>query len=68
MDHTIQGIIYSDISDHFPVIHIDFTFQAANVDSDIVRRIMSQRNKQAFCQAVSKIDWGPLYTSGNAQE
>ena len=32
MDHTIQGIIYSDISDHFPVIHIDYSFQAANVD------------------------------------
>ena len=68
MDHTIQGIIYSDISDHFSVIHIDYTFQAANVDSEIFRRNMSQRNKQAFCHAVSEIDWGPLYISGNAQE
>ena len=66
MDHTIQGTIY--ISDHFPVIHINYTFQAANVDSEIVRRNMSQRNKQAFCHAVSEIDWGPLYTSGNAQD
>ena len=56
MDHTIQGIIYSDIPDHFPVIHIDYTFQAANVDSEFVRRNMSQRNKQAFCHAVSEID------------
>ena len=68
MDHTLQGKTYSDISDRFPVIYIDYSFHAANVDSAIVRRNMSQRNKQAFCRAVSEIDWGPLYISGNAQE
>ena len=67
MGHTIQGIIYSDISDHFSVIHIDYSFHAVNVDFEIVRRNMSQRNKQAFCLAVSEIDLGPLYSSGNAQ-
>ena len=30
MDHTLQGIIYSDISDQFPVIHIDYSFHAAD--------------------------------------
>ena len=61
MDHTIQGIIYSDISDHFPVIHIDYTFQAANVNSEIVRRNMSQRNKEAFCQAVSETGYPCIF-------
>ena len=32
MEHTIQGIIYSDISDHFPIININYSFQAANLD------------------------------------
>ena len=59
MDHTIQGIIYSDISDHFPTIHINYSFQAANLDSEIMVRNLSQRNKQAFCRAVSEVDWGP---------
>ena len=68
MDHTIQGIIYSDISDHFPIIHINYSFQAANLDSEIVVINLSQRNKQAFCRAVSEVNWGPLYISGNAQE
>ena len=68
MDHTIQGIIYSDISDHFPIIHINYSFRASNLDSDIVVRNLSQRNKQAFCRAVSEVDWRPLYISGNAQE
>ena len=68
MGNTIQGIIYTDISDHFPIIHIDYSFQAAKLDTEIVLRNMSQRNKQAFCHAVSEIDWGPLYISGSAQE
>ena len=68
MDHTIQGIIYSDISDHFPILHINYSFQAANLDSEIVVRNLSQRNKQAFCRAVSEVDWEPLYISGYAQE
>ena len=68
MDHTIQGIMYSDIPDHFLIIHINYSFQAANLDSEIVVRNLSQRNKQAFCCAVSEIDWGPLYISGNAQQ
>ena len=68
MEHTIQGIIYSDISDHFPIIHINYSFQAANLDSEIVVRNLSQRNKQAFCRAVSEVDWGPFYISGNALE
>ena len=68
MEHTIQGIIYSDISDNFPIIHINYSFQAANLVSEIVVRNLSQRNKQAFCRAVSEVDWGPLYISGNAQE
>ena len=36
MDHTIQGMIYSHISDHFPVIHINNLFQAASLDSEIM--------------------------------
>ena len=65
---TIQGIIYSDISDHFPTIHIDYSFQVPEIDAVIVQRNMSRRNKQAFHSAVSDIDWEALYISGNAQE
>ena len=65
---TIQGIIYSDISDHFPIVHIDYSFQVPEIDTLIVLRNMSYRNKQAFHSAVSEIDWETLYISGNAQE
>ena len=65
---TIQGIIYSDISDHFPIIHIDYSFQVPEINAVIVQRNMSRHNKQAFHSAVSDIDWEALYISGNAQE
>ena len=65
---TIQGIIYSDISDHFPIIHIDYSFQVPEIDAIIVQRNMSRRNKLTFHSAVSDIYWEALYISGNAQE
>ena len=54
MGNTIQGIIYTDILDHFPIIHIDYSFQAAKLDTEIVLRNMSQRNKQAFAMQCQK--------------
>ena len=65
---TIQGIIDSGVSDHFPIIHIDYSFQVLEIEADIVQRNMSRRNKQAFHGAVSDIDWEALYIYGNAQE
>ena len=65
---TIKGIIYSDISDRFPIIHIDYSFQVPEIDTVIVLRNMSYRKKQAFHSAVSEIDWETLYISRNAQE
>ena len=65
---TMQGIIYSDISDHFHIVHIDYSFQVPEIDTVIVLRNMSYRNKLAFHSAVSEIDWETLYISGNAQE
>ena len=64
----MQGIIYSDISDHFPIIHIDYSFLVPEIDAVIVQRNVSRRNKQAFHSAVSDIDREALYISGNAQE
>ena len=37
---TIQVIIYSDISDHFPIVHIDYSFQVPEIDTLIVLRNM----------------------------
>ena len=58
---TIQGIIYSDISYHFPIIHIDYSFQVPEIDAVIVQRNMSRRNKQAFHSAVSDRLGSPVY-------
>ena len=48
MGNTIQGIIYTDISDHFAIIHIDYSFQTAKLDTEIMLRNMYHRNMQ--CQ------------------
>ena len=65
---TTQGIIYFYISDHFPIIHIDYPFQVPEIDAVIMQINVSPRNKQAFHSAVSDINYEALYISGNAQE
>ena len=42
---AIYGMIFSDISDHFPIFHIDDSFQVPEIDTVIVLRNMSHRNK-----------------------
>ena len=37
---TVQCLIYSDFSDHFPINHIDYSFQGPEIDAVIVQRNM----------------------------
>ena len=68
MPHDSVGIIYSNISDHFLIIHIHYSFKVPEIDVIIVQRNMSHRNKQTLHSAFSEIDWEDLNISGYAQE
>ena len=58
---TFQCLIQTDISDHFPIIHVDGSVKQANIDTYILRRNMSQRNKHDFLCAMSNVDWSSIY-------
>ena len=45
MCNTMQGIIYTDISDHFTIIHIDYSCQAAKLDTEIKQAFVMQCQK-----------------------
>ena len=59
---TFQCLIQTDISDHFPIIHVDGSVKQANIDTYILRRNMSQRNKHDFLCAMSNVDWSSIYS------
>ena len=64
---SFQGILVTDISDHFPIFHI--RQQPLKIDKEVFmyRRTFSERNKQSFLNALGEIDFGEIYTAGNTQ-
>ena len=66
-DLCFQGILVSDVSDHFPVFHINYGCAAQVPDECKVSRNFSYQNKIAFHEAVAEIDWGEMYTLTEAQ-
>ena len=46
--NTFQCLTYTDISDHYPIIHMDYSMKESPPDSHITRRNFSQRNILQF--------------------
>ena len=53
---SLNGILVTDISDHFPIFHVDFSFIVEKIDSYIVTRVYNERNKHNFKEAFSAMD------------
>ena len=66
--NTFQCLIYTDISDHYPIIHIDYSMKESPPDSHITRRNLSQRNRLQFYNEISAMDWDLIYQDIDTQE
>ena len=64
---TMQAILVTDISDHFPVIHINWNAIDDNHELYVVKRLNNQRNRLAFSQAIQAIDWSNIYNKPDTQ-
>ena len=53
---SLNGILVADISDHFPIVHINCSFSVEETASCLVTRVYNERNKQKFLQAISAVD------------
>ena len=58
---TLSGILYTDISDHFPIFHIDYSNHTKLQETFIKKRIYSQENMRAFSTKMSNHDWNHVY-------
>ena len=47
----------TDISDHFPIVHLNYNLKSKTSNEFIVRRVHSERNKQAFIAAMNNVNW-----------
>ena len=67
LGNTFQCIIKTDITDHFPVIHVYFSHRINKTETYTVRRNLSHRNKNAFLGSISTVDWYPLLNDTDMQ-
>ena len=66
-DKTFQCIIYTDITGHFPIVHVDRSSNNSKPMKDSAQRNISEINKQAFREVLATLDWKEIYDENNAQ-
>ena len=64
---SMQAILVTNISDHFPVVHINWNFTADSSELYIEKRSTNHRNTLAFSPVIQNIDWSDIYNTSNTQ-
>ena len=65
---SLNGLLFTDISDHLPVFHINSLCKSASKKQDVFRkRIYSNQNIQTFNDTIQQINWNDVFNSNNAQ-
>ena len=68
INHSVQGLFISDISDHFPVFHIAKQMEIKENDTFVYKRLYSSRNREKFCLAMSNIKWDEISKATDTQQ
>ena len=64
---SVSGILYTDVSDHFPVYYIDFSASVNVNESIYTKRIFSTANMERFASAMQNKNWGHVTNESDAQ-
>ena len=64
---VFTGILYTDISDHFPLFYIDYSNQSVTSKKHIKRRMYSQANMLSFSDKIRDHDWTNVYSQNDPQ-
>ena len=65
--NSVSGILYCDVSDHFPVFHIDYSESVVLPRKTFTRRVYSQENITKFFSMLSDKSWYDVMSSNDAQ-
>ena len=65
--NVLNGILVTDISDHYPVFHIDYSTQVTNIETCSYKRIFSKHNIQQFHDEMCTFDWSRVLNCTDAQ-
>ena len=62
INHSDQGIVVTDVTDHYPVFHIHRIPKDKETEVYSIKRIYSMKNKQAFLESIAETDWSEIYS------
>ena len=62
------GILYTDISDHFPVFYIDPSAKSKPTPNYFKKRIFSIENSKKFANLLCEQDWAKVFSIDDPQE
>ena len=65
--NSLSGILYCDVSDHFPVFHIDYSDSVVLPRKTFVRRVYSQENINKFFSMLTDKSWSDVMSSNDPQ-
>ncbi len=59
----VQGILYTDISYHLPIYHCLGTNQPDEKETFIIKRIITEHNKNNFLEEIEEVSWENILSS-----
>ena len=64
---AIQGVFVTDITDHYPVFHMNQELITESADEYFVKRLYNSKNKNYFIEAISLTDWSDMHGASDTQ-
>ena len=56
----LQGILYTDISDHMPIYHITTNRIMCSKDRYVIKRLVTEDRKTKFKHKINELDWADI--------
>ena len=66
-NESMQGILITDISDHYPIFHMSKSVKKREAEVKISRRNYNVKNKEKFLQLMSAVDWSDIFAAVDTQ-
>ena len=64
---SLQGILFTDLSDHFPIFFADLTTKNKNEKKCITKRSFTPKANEEFKRCIQNFDWSEASNSQEAQ-
>ena len=68
LNNSLNGVLITDVSDHFPIVHINRICHVKELDVFMYKCMYSMNNKQAFMQELQEINWRELCSASGTQD